>query len=168
MTLTGPQLATLKAAILANPTWAALPNTSDGNFDLAVLLNQPAVPAFFIWRSKVTVDEIMTNGFDWTRVDNLTVGKARIWDWMTQLGTINPSQANVRAGVEACFSVQAGDQPNRQAIYDHAQRLATAVEKIFAMGTGATSNDHGVGPGTVAPELEGPINPQLVGQARNS
>jgi hypothetical protein len=163
--LTAPQLAALKAAILADPVLAAKPMNSDGDFDIAAALNQPAVPDYFVWRTAVPTDEIMLNGFDWTRVDNLTVGKSRIWEWMTNLGQINPSQSNVRAGVLAVFTT-AGDLANRNAVFSHCQRLATRVEKLFATGSGTTTTDQGVGPSTMG--FEGAISYQDVSLARNS
>lgn len=165
MALTSAQKATLKAAIEADQTLNSKPNTEDGAFDIAALLNQTATPDFYVWRSLVSVDEIMLNGFDWTRVDNLTTGKARIWEWMTNLGSIRPSQANVRAGVNACFAAS-GDAANRAAVYSHCQRLATRAEKLFATGTGTTSSDTGVGPATMG--FEGNLSYQDVASARNS
>lgn len=50
MSLTTAQKATLKAAILANGTWNAFPNTPDGNFDLAVLLKTDAAGPVKAWR----------------------------------------------------------------------------------------------------------------------
>lgn len=163
--LTPSQLTTLKAAILADPVLSAKPNNSDGWFDTAALLNQVATPNYFVWKTSVSVSEIILNGFDWTRVDNLTVGKARIWEWMTQIGTINPSQANVRSGINACFSVQGADAANRQAIYDHSNRLATRAEKLFASGSGTTPTDQGIGPSTMT--FEGNLSASDVEQARN-
>jgi hypothetical protein len=93
----------------------------------------------------------MGNGFDWTRVDNLTVGKARIWEFMTTLGVINPSQANVRAGILAVFGT-AGDLAMRLSIFGHCQRLATRVQKLFATGAGTTVTEQGIGPGTTVVE----------------
>jgi len=164
--LTQSQLATLKAAIIGDPELSAFPNNADGAFAIAAFLNLPAVPDFYVWRTSVGITEIMQNGFDWTRVDNLTVGKARIWEFMTAAGTVNPSQPNVRAGFEACFSVEAGDQSTRQAIYNHSQRLATRMERLFATGIGAPSTDHGVGPGTLV--YEGQVSFSDVSDARNS
>lgn len=166
MALTPAQQAAIKADILADPVLNAFPNTLDGAFAIAALYNQPAIPTFWVWRTSVTVTEIMQNGFDWTRVDNLTVGKARIWEFMTAAGTVNPAQPNVRAGFEACFSVEAGDRPNRQAIYDHSVRPATRAEKLFATGTGAAPTDHGIGPATMT--FEGQLTFQDIDLARNS
>lgn len=164
--LTSSQLTALKSAILADPVLAAKPNTPDGAFDIAVAFNLPATPTFMTWRSSVSIDAIMGNGFDWTRVDNLTVGKSRIWEWMTKLGTVNPSKPNVRAGFEACFSVEAGDQPNRQAIYDASSRPCSRAEKLFATGTGSAPTHHGVGPATMG--FEGLLTYQDVLDARAS
>ena len=99
----------------------------------------------------------MGNGFDWTLVDNLTAGKARIWEWMTQLGVINPSQANVRAGIIASISGTGAAFPTmRTAIFGHCQRLATRFEKLLATGSGTQSTDQGVGPGIAT--VPGPLS----------
>ena len=165
MALTPAQNATLKAAIIADNTLNAFPNNSDGAFGIAALLNATATPDYYVWRSSVATDEIMLNGFDWTRVDNLTVGKARIWEWMTNLGRINPAQSNVRAGVIAAFPTS-GDLANRNAVFGHCQRLATRAEKLFATGTGTSSTDQGVGPSVMG--FEGTLSYSDVEAARNS
>lgn len=168
MNLTTQQLQTLKAHIAANNNTIdigagpvaikTVPQTPDNAFAIAVWYNSAVSPAFYVWLSSVSVIEIMQNGFGWDRVDNLTVGKARIWDFMTRAGTINPSRANVRAGFEACFSVESGDMNTRQAIYDHCQRPATQLEKLFAVGAGTASTHHGVGPATAT--VDGMVNYQ--------
>jgi hypothetical protein len=165
MALTPEQNATLKAAILADQELNAFPNNTDGAFGIAALLNQPASPSFYVWRSTVPISEIMQNGFDWTRVDNLTVGKSRIWEWMMATGVLNPSQSNVRAGVLATFGV-AADLATRLAVFGHCQRLATRIEKMLATGTGTTTTEQGVGPATMG--FEGAISYQDVDTARNS
>lgn len=163
--MTPAQLATLKAHIDASGDLNAFPNDSDGAFGIAALLNQPASPAFYVWRTSVPIDEIMQNGFDWTRVDNLTVGKARIWDWMMRTALLNPSRANVRAGVLAVFGT-AGDLATRLATFTHCQRTATRIEKLFATGAGTTTTEQGVGPAVMA--FEGNVSYQDVDVARNS
>jgi hypothetical protein len=164
--MTLAQLQALKAAIDADPVLAALPLNSDSSFTIADEFNKDAVPTFYVWRSSLDINEIMSNGFDWTRVDNMTVGEARIWQFMTQLGTINPSRANVRAGVNEAFKGTAQDNTTRLAIYGHCQRPATRFEKIYATGAGTTSDDIGTGPGTMV--LEGPVTYQIIDQARAS
>jgi hypothetical protein len=164
--MTLAQLQALKAAIDADPVLAALPLNSDSSFAIAAEFNKDAVPTFYVWRSSLDINEIMSNGFDWTRVDNMTVGEARIWQFMTQLGTINPSRANVRAGVNEAFKGTAQDNTTRLAIYGHCQRPATRFERVFATGAGTTSDDIGTGPGTMV--LEGPVSYQSIDLARDS
>lgn len=138
--LTPAQLATLKAAILADPTLSSQPMTSGGALLIAETLNSPAVPSYVVWKTTVTDQEIMLNGFDWTRVDNLSVGKARVWDWMFRFGSINPSKPNIRAGIEQVWVGTAADLAVRAAVYVHCKRDATVVEKMFATGTGTTAD----------------------------
>lgn len=165
MALTTAQKTTLKNDILADPALAAQPNNSDGAFAIAAALNQIAVPDFFVWRSAVPQDEIMLNGFDWTRVDNLSVGKARIWEWLFLDGSINPSKPNIRAGIDATWVGTQADLTVRASVYQHCQRVASRAEKLFASGTG-TSVSNGIGPATMS--LEGALSYQDVLDARNS
>jgi hypothetical protein len=150
MALTPQQNATLAAHIAASPDMNTLPPGSDSAFEIAALLNATATPNFYIWRASVLQDEIMQNGFDWVRVDNLSVGKARIWDWMfDNAGTsINPSKANVRAGIAEVWKGTAADNAVRLSVFQHCQTLATRLQKLFATGAGTTTTVDGVGPAT--------------------
>lgn len=159
--LTVPQQQTLKTFIANTPALNAYPNTLDGAWDIATLLNLVATPAFIVWKTNVLIDEIMRNGMDWARVDNLSVGKARIWEWMTKLNTINAAKPNIRAGIDAAWVGTAADLAVRAAIYTHCKRTATVVEKLFATGTGSDAS-----PATMV--LEGAISPQDVYDARNA
>lgn len=135
--LTDAQLPVLRAAIFASPTAAAL--LAAGNAaGLRDHLNALTNPAFICWRTSVTQDEIMQNGFDWTRVDNLSVGKARVWEWMfsNEQRAINPSKPNVRAGIDQTWVGTTADQAVRAAVYTHCKRTATNAEKMLATGTG--------------------------------
>lgn len=136
------QLATLKAYIESVPAWMAMPNNSDTSYYIAGELNKEASPAFIVWKSSVTQDEIMQNGFDWTRVDNLSIGPARVWEWMfdNTTNSINPSKLNVRAGIEAVWKGVAADLAVRAAVYVHCKRPATVLEKLFADGTGSDAS----------------------------
>lgn len=161
MALTAQQQQALKAYILSEPALAAQPMNGDGAYAIASVINQPASPAFIVWRTDVSVDEIMRNGIDWARVDNLSVGKARIWDWMGRLGVINASKPNIRAGIDATWVGTAADLAVRAAVYVHCKRAATIVEKLFATGVGTDAT-----PATMA--FEGAISYQDVEAARNS
>lgn len=157
--LTPEQLQALKAAILADPAFAGLPLTSGAAALIAEEFNRPASPSFIVWRTAVPLDEIMRNGMDWTRVDNLSVGKARIWDWLSRLGTINASQPNVRSGIDATWVGTAADLAVRAAVYAHCKREATRAEKLLATGTGSDAV-----PGTMT--FEGDLTSEDVQLAR--
>ena len=163
MALDAAQLLALKTAINADGALAAKPLNSDGHFEIAQILNNTlATPDFFVWRVNVPVDEIMGNGFDWTRVDNMTAGESRIWEYMTQLGYLNPNQSNVRAGVNEAFKGTAQDDSMRAAMYtNHLQKKASRTEKIFATGSGTTASNLGVGPATVAVTNITPLDVEL-------
>lgn len=166
--LTSVQQTTLKNDITADPVLLALAqqNTAIGYQQIADAYNSVANPNFFVWKSIVTQDEIMQNGFDWVRVDNLAVGKARIWEWMfsNEARAVNPSKANVRAGIAEVWKGTAADNAVRQVVFNHCQRLATRLEKLFASGgTGATTSVDGVGPATMA--VEGLIDRDAVERA---
>jgi len=162
MSLTTSQLAALKAAILADATLNALPPTLDSGYEIAIQLDVLAVPAYIVWRTSVPVDDIMRNGMDWARVDNLSVGKARIWDWMTRLGTFNAAKANIRAGIDAAWVGTAADLAVRATVYTHCKRNATRAEKVLKDSGSGTDVDPAV------MGVEGKLVPQDVYEARNS
>ena len=161
MALSPAQKTTLKAAIDGNPTWAAFPMSGDGYYDLARLLsNEIANPAFIVWRSNVTRTQASAN-MDWTRVDNLSVGKARIWEWMFNAGTINVGDSTIRAGIDAAWVGTAADLAVRATVYANSKRSASQIEKILATGTGSDA-----APATMG--FEGTISDVDVSAARNS
>jgi hypothetical protein len=162
--MTPQQLSALKAYILADPVLAAYPMNSDGHYAIAEALNQPAAPAFIVWKTRVTWDEIMENGMDFTRVDNLTNGsKWRIWEWLfkNSNNAMNPSKVNHRAGIDASWVGTAQDLAVRAAVYVHCKRPATVFEKVLATGTGSDAM-----PATMG--VEGPVSYSDVGFARNA
>ena len=158
--LTTSQLQSLKADILADGVLSAKPMTYNGAMDIANAYAQNASPDYFVWRSSVSVNEItQATSFDWTRVDNLSVGKARIWDWMTRLGTFNPSNANIRAGIDATWVGTSADLTVRAAVCAVCYRKANRLEKLFATGSGSSAT-----PSIMS--LEGTITVDEVQQAR--
>ncbi len=158
--LTPAQMQALKDNILADPVMSVKPANSDGSWDIAVLYNQTVAPSFYVWRTDVPVEEIVKNGFDWAQVDNLTVGKARIWDWLTKVGYINASKINVRAGIDECWKGTAALVSVRDVIYTHLYRPATRIEKLFSTGTGTIASP-------AVMNFEGVISYIDVDQARN-
>lgn len=140
--LTDAQKTALAADVAKDPAFAELPRNSDGAYAVAAAYNLPASPEFIVWRTSVSQDEIMQNGFDWVRVDNLSVGKARIWEWLfnNQSRSMNPSKINVRAGIDETWKGTAADLAVRAAVYAHCTRAATRAEKLFSTGTGTLAS----------------------------
>jgi len=154
--LTIEQLQILKATIDADPVLAAHPLTPDGAWEIAEAFNAPSSPSFTVWKTFIEAEEIMSNGFVWTAVDALSVGKARIWDWMTRYGSINPSKVNVRQGLADCFGA---GSPMANVILPQCKRIATKAEALFATGTGSDAS-----PGNMT--FEGVLTYREVQQAR--
>lgn len=163
MALTPQQLPALKAAIAAETDPAFVEYRTNGDNGLmAAFYNEASNPAFVVWRTSVTQDEITQNGFDWARVDNLSVGKARIWEWMfaNQQRVFNPSKANVRAGIDECWKGTAADLAVRAAVYVHCKRAAKRGEALYATGVGSDAV-----PGELV--FQGSITPGDITDARS-
>lgn len=153
MNLTENQRLALRTNIDNTPAALALHQIGDLQ-GLADYYN--TATATIVWRTAVTQDEIMQNGFDWVRVDNLSVGKARIWEWLfdNATRTINPSKANVRSGIDETWKGTQADLDVRAAVYVHCKRAATRLEALFATGSGTSGSPsvmaiEGVAPYTV-------------------
>mgnify|MGYP006281089773 CR=1 FL=1 len=161
MSMTNTQKTILHNDMLARPELSSMLATGD-DIGLANFYNQLAAPDFIVWRPSVRKDEITASPtFDWTRVDNLTVGKARIWDMLFDNASksIVPSQANIRAGIDAAWVGTAADLAVRASVYAMCKRKATLVEKLLAIGTGTDAT-----PATLG--YEGPISYQDISEAR--
>lgn len=154
--LTTQQFNTLKAVIVAEPTLqSALNNGAD--YIVQAWCNSIATPSFIVWKTLVTEKEIVTDdAFDWTRVDNLSVGKSRIWEWLFRFGNIDPSSVNVRLGIDATWVGTAADLAVIASVYTHCKRPTTNAEKVLATGTGTT-----VAPGLMT--FEGSIDINTAG-----
>lgn len=139
--LTDQQTATLKAFILADPVLGPLTSGPGTDYGLiAQTLSANALPAFTVWKTSVTRAELQDDdAFNWTQVDNLTTGgKYRIWEWMFgTTGSINPSKANIRAGIAATWVGNAQLLAVQAAVLARCKRQANVVEKMFAVGTGS-------------------------------
>jgi hypothetical protein len=155
--LTAAQETTLAAAIKANADCAAwLPTRIDS--EIAAYYN--GASTFVVWRSSIPVEEYR-EAIVWTEVDALTTGsKYRIWEWMTGDFTlpIEPSKANVRAGLADCWASNTTTRANLLAI---AKRNATKAERLFVTGTGTTAT-----PGTLG--WEGTLSVDDVSRALNN
>lgn len=138
MDLTGEQQLVLKSFVEADPVLSLLPHDNGGALEIANTLNMQASP-WTVWKTAVTQDEIMQNGFDWTQADNLSVGQARIWEWLfdNDSKSINPSKTNVRLGITECWKGTTAKVAVATAVFVHCKRFANGIEKILSTGTGS-------------------------------
>jgi hypothetical protein len=139
--LTTEQQTLLRNYVLADPVFSVLPANNSSALQIAEALNLPTNPAFIVWKTNVTKAEITKDpGFTWTLVDNLTVGKARIWDWLfdNASSSIDPSSSHIRAGIDECWKGTAQMVAVRDAILALCKRTANGIEKILSTGTGST------------------------------
>lgn len=131
--LTAPQMATLKAAILADATANAFPNTQDGNFALAAYLNTVPGSPTSLWRPDVAPNEI-TATITFSAFVGLTAIRQNGLLLMTQ-GPVDATKATVRTGFQDIFGAGA----TLTALTALAQRPGTRFEVIFSSVSGAAS-----------------------------
>lgn len=149
MTLTAPQKATVKAAILADNTLSSKPNNSDGNFEIARQLNLAASPAYWVWRTNVSRQEIYNNTsdvattWDWTFYKNQSATEQNAWVQMFMGDQANFAQVNLRAGIGKIFT--AGASVNRDHALAVGRRTCSVIEKLLAIAVASppanTGND---------------------------
>jgi hypothetical protein len=160
MALTPAQQITLKAAIDGDPTLSAYPNTSDGNFDLAVYLsNTLASPAFIVWRPDVPTKDVK-KAIIWTEYIGRSTGERDAFTLMIANGIVDASDVNIRQGFQDIFSGPSG-ATSRANLTTISKREALLIEKILATGTGSDAS-----PGTMT--FVGTISAFDVADARAS
>ena len=133
MALTESQRTTLAAHIRANTdpdVEAALSGRNDT--ELTRLYNLDST--FYAWRQAVQPNDYRL-ALDWTEVDNLTAGRARIWEWLTQNMAVSydASQPNVRQGLNDAFL---SSPTTKTAMIAASKRFATVAEEVYVSGTG--------------------------------
>lgn len=161
MALTAPQLAALKAAILADGTLSVLPQNSDADFTIANAFNLNASPAFTVWKTNVPAGTVGDN-LNGTEVAGLTtanISRLQLIFQFSEFG-VNPSLIDRRQFFDDVFS-GAGGTNTRAKLLILWKRLATRAEKLFATGTGTDPS-----PATLV--FEGVLSYQDVTTARAS
>ena len=141
MALTTEQLHVFRAALLAETDPDLVFRRDNGQAGrVAEWYNQVGANAPIVWKTSLQLKEITSNGFDWVRVDNLSVGKARIWEWMfgSEDKSINPSKPNIRAGIAEVWKGTAADLAVQATVLNHCKRPATRIEALYATGSGTT------------------------------
>ena len=142
MALTTEQLHVFRAALLAETDPDLVFRRDNGQAGrVAEWYNEPRVPSLIVWKTSLQLEEITSNGFDWVRVDNLSVGKARIWEWMFggEDNSINPSKPNIRAGIAEVWKGTAADLAVQATVLNHCKRGTSRIEALFAVGTGTAA-----------------------------
>ena len=162
--MTEEQITLLAAHIRASvdPAVVAARDTRNDT-EVARLYNLPSNPSFFIWRKFVSLDDVINNNFDWVLVDNLSVGKARIWEWLFSNSdkAIDATKSSVRAGIAECWKGTAAMLAQQSSILNQCKRTLSVGESVFATGLGTT-----VEPGETS--FEGTVTIDHIGRALNS
>lgn len=156
-----PQLTTLKAAILANPT-CSVPYQAGNDLQTAECMNQTAVPSFTVWKTRMTVEDA-NKLVNWTEYIGRSAGERDAWGAMWRTGAVNPADLNVRQGFADMFSGASGVN-TRTALLAAAKRLATLAEKalvLVGVGFGVGTN---ADPATMT--FEGLLSPQDIRDTR--
>lgn len=131
-------LAVLKAAILAetDPAFVAA-RDAGATGEMAAFYNVEATPAFYVWRSNYTAEQI-TAAIDAgiTQVDALTANKRQVLLWWSER-----SHDARLAQTQAAIADMCGSQNTlKAAVYAGAKRKLKRGEKLFATGgSGAES-----------------------------
>lgn len=161
--LTPDQLVTLAADITANSGVGGdfeqyVGDLSrEANQAIADTYNTIANPAFVVWRTDITNDEI-NSSVDWSEVVGLTTNKLLSFTLLKNQSIINAAIPSVRGAFTEIFPVN--QQPvTNAALVALAKRNATRGEKLFSAGTGTT-----VAPATMG--FEGEISQADVSIAR--
>ena len=137
MALSTSQLATLKAAILADPVLAALTSGPGSDHDaIAQAMSAEASPAFYVWRSSYSPQQMrsaMTVNLGTAQLDGLSAGKRDALLWFIG-DTVNPSDPAVVATINDFCGAQ---NTLKASLVDGGKRKALVAEKLLATGTGS-------------------------------
>jgi hypothetical protein len=125
----------LKAAIAAETDVAFVAARTQGaTGEMAAFYNQPASPAFYIWRSNYTPQDIakaIDNGI--TQLDGLTASKRDSLLWWAER-----SHDMMLAQSQAAVTDLCGSQNTlKTAVLDGGKRTLLRGERMFASGTGS-------------------------------
>jgi hypothetical protein len=160
--MTNAQLQALRTSIAADPALAAMPNTADAADVIAAAYNAPVAPDFWVYKTSVSNEAIgdAMNGTEVAGLASLAMQRLQVLGAYSN-GTQNPSRADRRAAFDAAFT-GAGGAATRAALAVLWRRLATRIEKLFAVGPGTGT---AAAPATLA--FEGVVSYPEVQAARN-
>jgi hypothetical protein len=135
--LTTLELTELATYITTTTDQPPIPQNADQA--AADLLNAPAVPAFWVWRTSIPPEDYTgENTIVWPDVKTISDKDAQVFEWMTGglVRPINAADDNVRAGIEEAFGKNSDTTAN---LFTIARRQATRAERIWATGAGGTT-----------------------------
>jgi hypothetical protein len=161
MALTNAQLQALKTYIASQPDLASQPQTLDGAYEIARLLNLDSTS--IVWKRQVLSDEI-SKVVSYVAVAAMTTANLeRVRSFFTlNPEEFDPTRADIRTFWADTFSGALGGEGanTRAALGALWKRTATRFESVYS-GNGTTGT-----PATLV--LEGPVTPDEVQQARTS
>lgn len=183
--MTPAQLQTLGAYIAADPVLSAIPNSNDGAYEVAALLNANASPAYSVWKTNASVQDVF-DAIDWSkytptdaadgsniytnRLLSIQTKQMNLQNMLVGRDTVNASKANIREGLRdaviqlaagAAGSMVSAGGANAVNVLNKLVRPARLIEKVLATGTVQT--------GAVTAALmgfEGTVSPADVSAAR--
>lgn len=132
--MTPQQISTLKVLMNASPEALALAQAAE-DIELAAWFNADDPGGYIVWRPDVSISEanaVMV----WTEIDALSVGKARIWEWMRLVPVLDYRQPSVRQGINDAFA----GTSTRVAVTQVGKRIASRSEKALSTGAGTNVN----------------------------
>jgi len=155
MALSPAQKQTVKTWLLANATTLNDQQAADA-------LNATASPAFTVWRTDVTGDEIGNAwlGTDIAGMSSLNMQRLQLMLASSREGVFDMGRADRRAGFEDPFGANSnnGSRVAMRAIW---KRFATVAEKLLGTGTGSDAT-----PGNLV--FEGSVSAQDVIDSYNA
>lgn len=105
--------------------------------------NTVETPEWIIWKNRITRDEI-ANVITYAGAGGLIArsqGEQFVFNFITQLSTINPSLVNIRNAFGDIFSGTAqAAVDTRNALISVSKRPSTRLEKLFSTGAGTTAS----------------------------
>ena len=141
MALTAAQNATLKAAINADPTLSAYPNTPDGSQDMCnQQLNLNAIPSYICWKPLVAINATgeVFDGTEWAGMTAANISRLScVAAYLVQ--GYNASRADVREMFNDVWSGAGGQitRTNLLAFWKRSAWLGEKILKTIGAGTDA-------------------------------
>jgi aspartokinase len=140
--LTAPQTQTLADDLTANTDPVVVAALAAGeNNTLVSWYNGQASPDFYLWRTRMAVQEMREEHYDWSEVvSQLTTNELLSLRELTNQEALDPSRPTVRDAFAAIFS---GPQTvnTRTSLLAAAKRTGTNAQQLFADTSGGDGQE---------------------------